>query len=135
MSANDQDDEEQMRTWELLYERIGGLLRKFGVESPVGKGDYWVDDDNPGFRQQKVYLNNLELLKPVVIAALQQLLWERPEWEIMIAVYIPKLGETWPDMGLTIRTHEIIDGLQRQYFPAEFRSIEYEGSRRGTERD
>jgi hypothetical protein len=38
-------------------------------------------------------------------------------------------------MGLTIRDHEIIDGLQRQYFPREFQSIRYRGSRPGTERD
>jgi hypothetical protein len=29
-----------------------------------------------------------------------------------------------------VRPHEIIDGLQRQYFPKEFQGIEYEGSRR-----
>jgi hypothetical protein len=38
-------------------------------------------------------------------------------------------------MGLTIRAHEIIDGLQRQYFPEPYRSFRYEGSRPGTEYD
>jgi len=38
-------------------------------------------------------------------------------------------------MGLYIRPHEIIDALQRQYLPAEFQTVEYEGARRGTERD
>jgi hypothetical protein len=33
-------------------------------------------------------------------------------------------------MGLTVRAHEIIDNLKRQYFPKEFQVIEYEGSRR-----
>jgi hypothetical protein len=38
-------------------------------------------------------------------------------------------------MGLTIRRHEIIDGLQRQYFPPAYRHFQYPGSRPGTERD
>jgi hypothetical protein len=32
-------------------------------------------------------------------------------------------------MGLYIRPHEIIDGLQRRYFPKEFQDIAYEGAR------
>jgi hypothetical protein len=32
-------------------------------------------------------------------------------------------------MGLVIRDDEIVDGLQRQYFPREFQTIKYEGSR------
>ena len=35
-------------------------------------------------------------------------------------------------MGLTIRKHEIIDGLQRQYFPEEFQSFRYADSKPGT---
>jgi hypothetical protein len=38
-------------------------------------------------------------------------------------------------MGLTIRAHEIIDGLQREFFPKEFRIFSYEDARPGTERD
>jgi hypothetical protein len=41
----------------------------------------------------------------------------------------------WPQMGLIVRSHEIIDGLQRQFFPAELKTIQYDGSRRGTDRD
>jgi len=32
-------------------------------------------------------------------------------------------------MGLVISEDEITDGLQRQYFPKKYQSIEYEGSR------
>jgi hypothetical protein len=35
-------------------------------------------------------------------------------------------------MGNTIRRHEIIDGLQRQYLPTRFRNFEIPGSRPGT---
>ena len=32
-------------------------------------------------------------------------------------------------MYFIIGNNEIIDGLQRQYFPEEYKTIEYEGSR------
>jgi hypothetical protein len=75
------------------------------------------------------------MLRPPVVESLQRVLHEFPDWEIMVAVSVPGLGEAWPDMGITIRAHEIVDGLQRQYFPPEFRDIRYEGSRAGTDRD
>ena len=35
-------------------------------------------------------------------------------------------------MGISIRSNEIVDDLQRQYFPKEFQDLAYEGARRGT---
>lgn len=58
-----------------------------------------------------------------------------PGWEIVVAVVHRPNYKDWPKMGLYIRPHEIIDGLQRQYFPKEFRDIAYDGARRGTEND
>jgi hypothetical protein len=58
-----------------------------------------------------------------------------PGWELVVAVAVPGHYDDWPDMGLYVRLHEIIDGLQRKYFPKEFQNFEYEGSRTGTERD
>jgi hypothetical protein len=76
------------------------------------------------------------MLDPKIVNALRLLLREFAGWEIVIAIYVrPPEGDSWPDMGLIIREHEIIDGLQRQYFPPEYRSIQYEGSRVGTDRD
>jgi hypothetical protein len=60
-------------------------------------------------------------------------LQEFPSHAIIVAIAVE--GERWPDMGLTIRQHEIVDGLQRQYFPPEYSTVVFEGSRRGTERD
>jgi hypothetical protein len=120
----------------VLYARIQILLRQFGTEDFRPSADCWVDDDDIGTNQQKVYVRNLELLRPPIIKALQNLLTAGfSDWEIMVAVSVPVPGESWPDMGLTIRKQEIIDGLQRGYFPSEFRDIAYEGSRPGTDRD
>jgi hypothetical protein len=38
-------------------------------------------------------------------------------------------GKHWPEMGLIVRAREIVDGLQKSFFPEEFRSLRYEGSR------
>jgi hypothetical protein len=43
----------------------------------------------------------------------------------------PGVGETIPFMGVTIRRHEIIDGLQRQYLPRDSRISKYQEADRG----
>jgi hypothetical protein len=91
--------------------------------------------DNIGTLQHKIYVNNLKLLRAQIIESLQRLLSDFPNWEIMVAISVPGIGDSWPDMGLTIRAHEIVDGLQRQYFPTEFRSLAYQGAKHGTDRD
>jgi hypothetical protein len=131
---NAHDEAEQERTWSVLFDGIRDVLRQFGVEDPFGKGDYLVVDDNYGFHGHKVEIHTLRMLNPQIVHKLRHLLEEFPGWEIVIAVGIPG-KEYWPLMGLTIRTHEIIDGLQRQYFSDEFQNLQYEGSRPGTERD
>jgi hypothetical protein len=127
--------DEQTQVWEILYDRIRKLLQQFGTENFRRTADFWVHDDNWGTLQHKIYIRNLNLLRPPVVKLLQRLLSEFPDWEIMVAVSVPGDGEAWPDMGLTIRAHEIVDGLQRQYFPKEFQGLKYQGSRRGTDRD
>lgn len=123
---------EQLKTWRILYGRLRKTLLRFGTEGGLSPADCWIEEDNWGYRQHKVYVRNLKMLSPLVVKSLQQVMMDFPDWEIMIAVSV---RDEWPDMGLTIRAHEIIDGLQRQYFPPEFRDLHYEGSRPGTERD
>lgn len=126
---------EQDEAWDRLYERVRQVLQQFGSEGIARTADCWVDDDDIGTQQQKIYVRNLRMLKPDVVLSLQQLLGEFPGWEIMAAVSVPVQGAPWPDMGLTIRQHEIVDGLRRAYFPREFQAMRYPGSRPGTDRD
>ncbi len=133
MSAD--DDAERARAWQILYDRIIAVLQQFGTNNAFGKGDYWVLDDNWGPQQQKVEIQNLDLLKPNIVRSLQAVLAEYPGWDIVVAVHVSGTENIWPPMGLIIRRHEIIDGLQRQYFPKELQNIEYARSRRGTDRD
>jgi hypothetical protein len=51
-----------------------------------------------------------------------------PDWEIVIRVVVgPKGDETW--MELAIAEDEIIDDLQRDPLPPEFRDLTYPGSK------
>jgi hypothetical protein len=75
------------------------------------------------------------MLQLRIVKAMQAVVSEFPGWDIVVAMDVPSAENTWPLMGLIVRKDEIIDGLQRQYFPVAYQNIEYEGSRRGTDRD
>ena len=120
---------EQERAWGNLYARIQKVMRRLGREDGTGAADYWLLDDNWGMMQHKLFVNNLNLLAPTIVKQLQKCLAGYPDWEIVVAVAVDGEGESWPNMGLIIRPHEIVDDLQRKYFPKEFQGIKYEGSR------
>lgn len=129
------DEDERDTEWGQLYERLCLTLAKFGTEDSTD-GDFWVVDESNDLTQHKVYFNRLHMLEPRIVKAVQDLLSEFPDWEVFIAISIDEYeGQDWPEMGLIIRQHEIVDGLQRQYFPTEYQHIQYEGSRVGTDRD
>jgi hypothetical protein len=125
-------DEKQVSIWDRLYEQVTGLLARYGMEDSVGKGDYWVVDDNYGWRRSQVEIHNLKMLRPEIVNDLRSLLTDLPDWEITVTIDIPGKEKVWPVMGLTIRKHEIIDGLQRHLFPVEFQNVQYVDSRPGT---
>ncbi len=127
----------EAHVFEELYARIEQLLERFGRPDFIPDqppGDYTVHGDYGGNCQAVIFVNNLKMLRPAVVAALQNLIKDYAGWQISMTVAIRDHRE-WPNMGLYIRPHEIIDGLQRQYFPNEFQDIEYEGARRGTAYD
>ncbi len=129
-------NDEQVAVFEGLRNRVKDLLQRFGVpDSLTRDGDYAVHGDYNGHPQVVVFVGNLELLRPTIVDHLQQIVREFPGWQIVITVAVRGHYDDWPNMGLYIRQHEIIDGLQRQYFPKEFQSIEYKGARRGTAYD
>lgn len=127
------DDEKQAAEWAALYDLLIGALASYGKNDAFGEGDYWVLDDDYGWRSHKVYFWQLEMLRPEIVKAMQGLLDRFPDWSIVVALDVN--DQNWPNMGLIIRKHEIVDGLQRQYFPPEYQGIHYEGSRVGTDRD
>lgn len=125
----------QEEAWMLLYRQIVRLLAPYGRNGYKHQDDYFVVDENLGGFQQKVEIENLQMLRPDVIKSLQHLLEMFPRWEIVVGLSVQDATGMSRNMGLTIRHHEVIDGLQRQYFPEPYRSFRYEGSRPGTEND
>ncbi len=138
MATNNQEVadvyEQQLDAFERLVSLITEVLEEFGYRN-VYNGDYSIYEDYWGYPQVKLSIDNLKMLEPAVIEKLRQVVKAYPGWEIVVAVVHRDNYSAWPEMGLYIRPHEIIDGLQRQYFPKEFQNIEYEGARRGTVND
>ena len=132
----DRECAEQVEVFERLRQRVDDILEKYGVPDSLSrKGDYTVHGDYNGHPQVVAFVGKLDMLRPAVITELQRLIKEFPRWEIEVTVAVRGHYEDWPNMGLYVRPHEIIDGLKRQYFPKEFQDITYTGARRGTAYD
>jgi hypothetical protein len=116
----------QFEIFERLRKEINALLSQYGrPDSLSGLGDYSAHADFRQSNQVKVSIGNLELLRAPIIAQLQSIVRKCPEWEIVIAVAVEGHFYDWPDKGLYIRPNEIVDELQRQYFPEEYQHISY----------
>jgi hypothetical protein len=120
---------EQQRVWDVLYARLQEALRQFGEDDYTGDADYWMVSDNWGSCQHLVYVFDLKMLSPPIVARMQACVEDYPNWEIVVDVSPERYGQLWPTMSLIIRAHEIVDPLQREYFPAEFRSFKYVSNR------
>jgi hypothetical protein len=118
--------------WKILHDRITATLDRYGKKDAFGRGDYWLVDEDLGSYRQKLEVQNLNLLQPHIIRSLQAVLAKYPDWEIMFRIDVPGKENDWPAMGLIIHDDEIIDDLQREFLPPEFRNVSYEGSRRIT---
>ncbi len=80
---------EQKREWTALYDQIQEVLAPFGEPDDEEEKGYLLVGDNLGSFEHRIETNNLEIVKPVAIKALQKLLAGYPNWEIMIAVCSP----------------------------------------------
>jgi hypothetical protein len=128
------NDDQQDREWNELYGKVAAVIHRYGRESAIGEGDFWVLSDNYNDRwfRQIVYLFTLKLLDLQLIAELRGLLRDFPRWEIVLAIDIPGKEKDWPRMGLRIRRDEIIDSLIRALLPAPYNTLVFPDSRPGT---
>src|SRR5262245_36419129 len=76
------DDDVRDGIWTDLYRKIVMLLRRHGTEEPTGDGDFWVVDDNYGWRRHTVIIFALKMLDLAIVTALRDLLTHLPDWEI-----------------------------------------------------
>jgi len=126
-------EDERSEKWDQLLELIENFLTRYGQEYRPGEdGDYLVVGDDYGRPEHMVSFLRLRMLTPEVVLGLQELLVNFPDWSIYVGIAVHGKEYLWPEMGLIIRKHEIVDGLQREYFPPEYRGIHYPGSRVGT---
>ena len=131
----DRRQNEQFAIFERLYPRVDALLERFGRPDFLPgqpEGDFCVHGDYSEYPQVVVFVHNLGLLRQPVVRTLQQLLKEYPGWQIDLMVTLWDHLKDWPNMGISIRGNEIVDDLQRQYFPKDFQDLAYEGARRGS---
>lgn len=137
MSTNPDDAlyEKQLEIFDRLAREVEVFLDQFGDHDSFEPGDYSIYDGYWGFPQIKVTVLNLKMLEPAIVEGLQKIIKAYPGWEIVVAVGHRDHYDDWPEMGLYIRPHEIIDGLQRQYFPKEFQHFEYKTARPGAASD
>jgi hypothetical protein len=131
----DRRQTEQFGVFERLYPRVGALLERFGRPDFLPgrrEGDFSVHGDYSEYPQVVVFIHNLELLRQEVVTALQQLLKEFPGWQVDLMVGLWDHLQDWPNMGISIRADEIVDGLQRVYFPPGYQTLTYENARPGS---
>jgi len=123
-------DPVQVETWHRLYNQVSGVLAKHATENAFGEADYSINEENYGWTRIQVVVDRLDLFRPGIVDELRQLVRDLPGWEIAMAV--SGKDKSWPLMGLTIRRHEIVDGLRRDVLPEVFRTYRYADSRPGT---
>jgi hypothetical protein len=121
-------DARQDAEWEVLHDRVAKLLVRYGKIDFSPGADFWLVDENLGWWRQIIELHNLTLLDPAIIKQMQDLLADYPDWEILVRVVLD--GQEDIAMGLIIANDEIIDDLQRDLLPTEFRNLTYPGSKR-----
>lgn len=115
----------QEAEWFRLHDLITKTLDRFGKKNAFRESDYWLLDDNWGWYRHQVEVQNLDLLKPHVVKALQAVLAGYPNWDITVRVDVPGKEKIWPGMGIIIYPDEIVDELQRDFLPQEFCDIRY----------
>jgi hypothetical protein len=116
---------EQEDEWQYLHDLITQTMDRFGRKDAVGKGDYWLLDENWGWYRHQLEFQSLSLFRPEIVRLLQGLLSDFPEWDMTLRVDVPNMREKWPVMGLVVAYDGILDELQRQYLPKEFHNLVY----------
>ena len=127
MVMTPEKERRQEAEWQELHDRVTAVLDQHGRKDPFGDGDYWLVDENWGWRDLQLGFQNLALLQPHIIKSLQALLAGYPGWQITIEVDAPDGGASRPPMGLVVFHDEIVDELQRDHLPEPYRSIRYGG--------
>lgn len=125
----------QYEVFEHLCDLVEKVLERFGrpdYQPGQRHGDFQVHCDYSEYPQVVVFVHNLDLLRQPAVSAVQGLVREFPGWRIDLMIGLWDHLEDWPNMGISIRTNEIVDDLHREYFPKEYQNLSFENARRGS---
>lgn len=100
----DSEIESQIEEWGKSYSDILHILSKFGIDSCVGEGDFWLLDDNYGSAVHRIYVFNISFLKFPMAQEIMNLLREKYiGWSVMISLDIKdENGEAVPPEGIIL---------------------------------
>jgi hypothetical protein len=115
------------RIWQSLHDEATAALDAFGTKDYRGRADYWIVDDDWGPDLLQVEIKNPRMLRRDAIGALKRVLRNYPGWQIIVRVFARKGEAPLPPMELLISDGRVFDHLNRDYLPAEFRQLTYEG--------
>ncbi len=118
-------EEEQARQWSELYEKLRILLASHGTESPFGRSDFWLVDDNWGGNLHKVSVFNIAFVTPTLAKKVQELLARVPfeGWSVMFALELEHQGEpvrTVAPEGIIVYADRIDETWDRERLKALF---------------
>jgi hypothetical protein len=102
----DRRQNEQYLLFERLCDLVEKVLERFGRPDYLPgqrHGDFQVHCDYSEYPQVVVFVDNLKLLLPAVVDALQQLVKGFPGWHIDLMVPTRGHDDDWPNMGISIR--------------------------------
>ena len=125
--------------WRSLYAALGRLLGSHGSEDCMGRGDYWIVEDNYGGWDHKLCIHRMACLTPALAQSMQSLLRSRfPDWSILVQIEAKHDGRSVPPQGLRIRADALErhwnDRLLRRLFGSEFKWPAGEGQPRAHRR-
>lgn len=117
------DLERQCYLWEQSYPALLAVLQRHGVDSPTGKGDFWLLDDDYGCPEHLLYVFRLEVLTPCLVADMQSVL-RAPAmdgWTIRVTLDLtaPEAA-TIPAQGLIVSRHAVEEHWNSQALHARF---------------
>ncbi len=122
----DEEYPEELRAhdaiWRKLFDEAEAILKDFARQRIIGESDYWLVDEDWGWDVLQIELP-LSLAWPPIAKKLQLILAQYPDWRITIRLAGRPQG--WPGMGIVISRDKIIDDLKREYFPIEFRHMNF----------
>jgi len=105
---------ERAEVWRELYSLLRALCLRSGVESPYGKGDFWIVDDDWGGQLHKICVFRISFITKRLVGDIQALLQTQfADWGVMFQLEILNAVETIPPEGLVVYADAIEEAWDR----------------------